>query len=577
MVALLAFDLVFAHRGDVHISLRRAAGWSALWMVVGVAFGLVVLALLGGGAAGEYWSGFLMEKALSLDNVFVIAVLLGTFAVPDALKSDVLTFGIAVALMLRTVFIVAGVTLLELFHPVLYVMGALLIFTGIRLAISDDSGEDFADGRTMRLLRRVLPVGKEFQGRRIVAREDGARVATPLLAALLAVALADVIFAIDSIPAVLAITTDTFLVFAANAFALLGLRALYFLLDGMAQKFEYLHYGLGALLIFVGGKMLVEDIVGHLPVGVSLGVIVAVLGASVGASLLLSGRALGDRGRKRRAAAASPRRFSRTQQAISERGRLLGRRIPLRDLGQVVRRVQPEELEEQRRRAVQDGAELAAARLLDQPAFGQRGGRGLRRHAADARDLGAADRLQVGDDRERLGLGGRERGRARTGEQAPRGLLGVRVRGEREAAGDPPQHEAAALEVGLELLGRLGDRLLPGLQRVGELLDGDRVGREEEQRLELGESVMARLGAAVPGRVARAGSRGRSLRRVGRHRDRAERLVLLPRGLAALVELEQREDGHADRDAVGVLDRVVEAEGAAPQQVAQDAPGARRP
>ena len=290
MVALLAFDLVFAHRGDVHISLRRAAGWSALWMVVGVAFGLVVLALLGGGAAGEYWSGFLMEKALSLDNVFVIAVLLGTFAVPDALKSDVLTFGIAVALMLRTVFIVAGVTLLELFHPVLYVMGALLIFTGIRLAISDDSGEDFADGRTMRLLRRVLPVGKEFQGRRIVAREDGARVATPLLAALLAVALADVIFAIDSIPAVLAITTDTFLVFAANAFALLGLRALYFLLDGMAQKFEYLHYGLGALLIFVGGKMLVEDIVGHLPVGVSLGVIVAVLGASVGASLLLSGR-----------------------------------------------------------------------------------------------------------------------------------------------------------------------------------------------------------------------------------------------------------------------------------------------
>ena len=290
MVALLAFDLVFAHRGDVHISLRRAAGWSALWMVVGVAFGLVVLALLGGGAAGEYWSGFLMEKALSLDNVFVIAVLLGTFAVPDALKSDVLTFGIAVALMLRTIFIVAGVTLLELFHPVLYVMGALLIFTGIRLAISDDSGEDFADGRTMRLLRRVLPVGKEFQGRRIVAREDGARVATPLLAALLAVALADVIFAIDSIPAVLAITTDTFLVFAANAFALLGLRALYFLLDGMAQKFEYLHYGLGALLIFVGGKMLVEDIVGHLPVGVSLGVIVAVLGASVGASLLLSGR-----------------------------------------------------------------------------------------------------------------------------------------------------------------------------------------------------------------------------------------------------------------------------------------------
>jgi tellurite resistance protein TerC len=291
VIGLLAFDLFFAHRGDSHISLRRAAGWSALWMVVGVAFGLVVLALLGGGPAGEYWSGFLMEKALSLDNVFVIAVLLGTFAVPDALKSDVLTFGIAVALMLRTVFIVAGVTLLELFHPVLYVMGALLIFTGIRLAVSGDSGEDFAEGRTMGTLRRVLPIGKAFRGRAVLAREGGARVVTPLLAALLAVALADVIFAIDSIPAVLAITTDTFLVFAANAFALLGLRALYFLLDGMAQKFEYLHYGLGALLVFVGVKMVIEDVVGHLPVGVSLGVIVAVLGASVGASLLLSANA----------------------------------------------------------------------------------------------------------------------------------------------------------------------------------------------------------------------------------------------------------------------------------------------
>jgi tellurite resistance protein TerC len=290
VIGLLAFDLFFAHRGDAHITLGRAAGWSAVWMAVGIAFGLVVLGLLGSADAGSYWSGFLMEKALSLDNVFVIAVLLSTFAVPDTLKSDVLTFGIAVALMLRTVFIVAGVALLERFHPVLYVMGALLIFTGIRLVIASDTGEDFAEGRTMRLLRRVLPVGKEFRGRKILARENGAVIATPLLAALLAVALADVIFAIDSIPAVLAITTDTFLVFAANAFALLGLRALYFLLDGMARRFEYLHYGLGALLVFVGAKMLVEDIVGHLPVGVSLGVIVAVLGASVGASLLLSGR-----------------------------------------------------------------------------------------------------------------------------------------------------------------------------------------------------------------------------------------------------------------------------------------------
>ena len=260
------------------------------WLVVGIAFAGVVLVMLGGDAAGSYLAGFLMEKALSLDNVFVIAVLIGTFAVPQELKSDVLTFGIVIALMLRTVFIVAGVQLLEIFHPALYVMGALLIVTGLRLAIKGDGGEDFAEGRTMRTLRRVLPVGSEYQGRRILTREDGHRVATPLLAALLAVALADVIFAIDSIPAVLAITRDTFLIFAANAFALLGLRALYFLLDAMTQRFEYLHYGLGALLVFVGAKMLVEDIVGHLPVGVSLAVIVVVLGASVGASLLFSSK-----------------------------------------------------------------------------------------------------------------------------------------------------------------------------------------------------------------------------------------------------------------------------------------------
>lgn len=288
IAGLFAFDLFFAHRGEV--SLRRAATWTVWWMAVGIGFGLIVLATLGSTAAGSYWAGFLMEKALSLDNVFVIAVLLGTFAVPQELKADVLTFGIAVALMLRALFIFGGVTLLEFFHPALYAMGALLIFTGIRLMVKSDSADDFAEGRTMHTLRRLLPVGREYRGRWMVAREAGRRVATPLLAALLAVALADVIFAVDSIPAVLAITHDTFLIFAANAFALLGLRALYFLLDGMAQRFEYLHYGLGALLVFVGVKMLVEDVVGHLPVGISLGVIAAVLGVSVGASLLLSSK-----------------------------------------------------------------------------------------------------------------------------------------------------------------------------------------------------------------------------------------------------------------------------------------------
>jgi tellurite resistance protein TerC len=264
---LLVVDLFFAHKHAEHISLREAAGWSVLWMAVGVGFGLVLLAIAGGAAAGDYWAGFLLEKALSLDNVFVIAVLLASFAVPAKYKPDVLTFGIVGALILRAVFIVAGVTLLELFHPALYVMGALLVFTGIKIATSGDDGESFANGRLMRGVKRIMP--------------------GPLIGALIAVAMADVVFAIDSIPAVLAITTDTFIVFAANAFALLGLRALYFLLDGAAQRFEYLHFGLGALLVFVGVKMLIEDLV-HIPAGVSLGVIVGVLGASIGASMLLT-------------------------------------------------------------------------------------------------------------------------------------------------------------------------------------------------------------------------------------------------------------------------------------------------
>src|SRR4051794_4494217 len=257
LVFLLVIDLFFAHRGAD--TLRRAAGWSALWMAVGVAFGLVLLATLGSAAAGAYWAGFLMEKALSLDNVFVIAVLMGSFAVPAAKRADVLTFGIVVALVLRTAFIVAGVALLEVFPPALYVMGALLVVPGVRLWFAGEPSPP-----KLALLQRLR--------------------LSPLVAALLAVAFADVIFAIDSIPAVLAITTDTFLVFAANAFALLGLRALYVLLDGAAAKFHYLHYGLAALLVFVGAKMLLEDVV-HLPLVASLAAIVGILGAAVGASL----------------------------------------------------------------------------------------------------------------------------------------------------------------------------------------------------------------------------------------------------------------------------------------------------
>jgi tellurite resistance protein TerC len=260
IAAMLAIDLRFA-RTD---RFRDAARWSVAWTVVGLAFGLLVLAATGAEAAGSYWAGFLTEKALSLDNVFVIAVLLSSFALPPALKARALSFGIAGALVLRTALILAGVALLELFHPVLYVFGALLVVTGIKLA--------FAHG---------APQPPRFAQRFAV---PGAK---PFLAALGAIAIADVIFAVDSVPAVLAITTDTFIVFAANAFALLGLRALYFLLDGMADRFQYLHYGLAALLVFIGAKMLLAEVV-HLSPAITLPAIVAILGASIAASLRAS-------------------------------------------------------------------------------------------------------------------------------------------------------------------------------------------------------------------------------------------------------------------------------------------------
>jgi tellurite resistance protein TerC len=223
---------------------------------------------MGAEAAGSYWAGFLTEKALSLDNVFVIAVLLGSFALPPALRARALTFGIVGALVLRTVLIVAGVTLLELFHPMLYVFGALLVVTGVRLGLAHGTPEP------PRLARRLVPG------------------ATPLIAALGAIAVADVIFAVDSVPAILAITTDTFIVFAANAFALLGLRALFFLVAGAVARFAYLQLGLGVLLIGIAGKLAYGEATGEkVATSLTLGSIVAVLAVAIGASVLKERRA----------------------------------------------------------------------------------------------------------------------------------------------------------------------------------------------------------------------------------------------------------------------------------------------
>ena len=274
VVALLAFDLlVFArHRAA---GLRESALWSLGWLGLALAFGALWWAWQGGDAGSQYFAGYLLERSLSLDNVFVFAVILGYFAVPQAVQSKVLAWGIGLALVLRLAFILAGAALLDAFHLTFYVFGGLLLYTAYRLATHDAAEIEPARNPALRLLRRAVPMSEDYDGERFVVRHGGRRLATPLVAVFVVVATTDVIFAV---------TREPFIVFAANAFALLGLRALYFLLVGMAERFAYLSHGLAAILAFIGAKMLLID-VWHPPIWLSLAVIVGVLGATVALSL----------------------------------------------------------------------------------------------------------------------------------------------------------------------------------------------------------------------------------------------------------------------------------------------------
>jgi tellurite resistance protein TerC len=283
VAALLLFDLKAVGRGQAAPSLRTAALWSAAWTALAVAFTGVLAAFADGDAAGEYLTGFLVEKSLSLDNLFVFAVLLAYFGVPAASQRRVLVWGIAGAIVLRAIFVLAGAAALDAFHATIYVFGGLLVLTAINLARQGTDEIDVEQTRMMRLLRRRLPMS-DYDGERFLTRRGGRRVATPLLACLLMVAAFDVLFAVDSVPAIFAVSRDTFVVFAANAFSLLGMTSLYFLLRGMLDRFHYLSYGLAVILAFVGGKMLLSD-VWHMPTWVSLAVIVGCLAAAVGASL----------------------------------------------------------------------------------------------------------------------------------------------------------------------------------------------------------------------------------------------------------------------------------------------------
>jgi tellurite resistance protein TerC len=301
LVVVLALDLFVFHRDPHRVSFREASVASAIWIGLGLAFGVAVLVWQGGEKGGEYFAGYLIEKALSVDNVFVFALLFGYFAVPAEYQHRVLFWGVIGALVMRAVFIALGAQLLEAYDFVIYLFGTLLVVTGIRMALHREENVHPERNPILRGLRRLVPITSDWHGHRFFVRASslseserprgsrpflGVWVGTPLLAVLVAVETSDLIFAIDSIPAIFAITTDTFIVFTSNAFALLGLRALYFMLAGAIDRFVYLKVGLSMILVFVGAKFLLSDIVGKVPVWVSLPFIAIVVTVAIVASLL---------------------------------------------------------------------------------------------------------------------------------------------------------------------------------------------------------------------------------------------------------------------------------------------------
>ncbi|MGH9182822.1 MAG: TerC family protein [Acidimicrobiales bacterium] len=281
---LLVIDLLAVHRRPHAVSLREAAIESAVWITLGASFTLVVVAWQGGQAGGEYLASYLIEKSLSIDNVFVWAVILSFFAVPPQYQFRVLFWGVFGALVLRAAFIFAGVALLERFDWVLYVFGAFLLYTALKMARHGDVKVDPETNPALRAVRKVVPSTTEYDGQKLFTRRHGRRLATPLFAVLVLIETTDVVFAVDSIPAVLAVSREQFIVFSSNAFAILGLRALYFLLAGMADRFRYLNVGLAVILAFVGVKMLLTEVV-HLPPWISLAVIGGVLTVAIVTSL----------------------------------------------------------------------------------------------------------------------------------------------------------------------------------------------------------------------------------------------------------------------------------------------------
>ena len=286
IIAMLALDLGVFHRKSHTIKLKEALAWCSVWFSLAMIFNAVVWRWLGPARGLEWTTGYVVEIALSVDNVFVFIVIFTFFKVPAAYQHRVLFWGIVGAAVMRFVFIIAGVGLLAQFHWLIYVFGAFLVITGVRLAIPHKDEFDPEKNFAVRLLRRFYPVSSQYHGNHFFTVEKGIRMATPLLVVLVVIETTDVAFALDSIPAVLAITDMPFIIFTSNIFAILGLRSLYFALSGVMGLFRFLNIGLAVILSFIGVKMLISGYY-HIPIELSLGIIGTILALSVGLSLLI--------------------------------------------------------------------------------------------------------------------------------------------------------------------------------------------------------------------------------------------------------------------------------------------------
>jgi tellurite resistance protein TerC len=301
IAALLALDLFVFHRHAHQISLREASGWTLFWIVIGLAFGGVVYAIYehhwlgatfdqrsvgGTQALVEYLTAYILEKSLSIDNIFVIAVIFSSFRVPPAYQHRVLFWGIFGAVAARAVIISSGLWLVSQFTWMFYLFGAFLVFTGLRMLLSSEDENEGA-GRVVELARKYLPVAAQAHGSRFLVRENGRLVITYLALTLIAIELADLAFAVDSVPAVLAVSTEPFVVVTSNVFAILGLRSLYFVLADILRRFHYLQHALALLLIIIGAKMLLHSVM-DIPSLLALVLVVAVVGAGIGVSLLIA-------------------------------------------------------------------------------------------------------------------------------------------------------------------------------------------------------------------------------------------------------------------------------------------------